>query len=96
VDWLEEREGGVRLRVRVQPRASRSEIVGEHGGALKIRLAAPPVEGEANRALVKLLAKRLRLASSNVRIVAGETGRAKLVDVEGMDARAVRNALGMT
>jgi uncharacterized protein YggU (UPF0235/DUF167 family) len=51
---IEQREGFVRIPVHAQPRASRSEVVGEHDGALKVRLAAPPVDGEANRELVRL------------------------------------------
>jgi uncharacterized protein len=84
VHWVEGFEGGVRIRVRVQPRASRTEIVGEHDGALRIRVAAPPVEGEANAELVRFLAKRLGVVKSRVRIVAGETGRSKTVEVDGV------------
>ena len=62
---------GVRLRVRVQPRASRTELVGLHGGALKVRLAAAPVEGAANDALLRFLAERLELPRSAVRLEAG-------------------------
>jgi uncharacterized protein (TIGR00251 family) len=84
--WLEGISGGVRIRVRVQPRASRTEIVGEHDGALRIRVAAPPVEGEANAELVRFLAKRLGVAKSRMRIVAGATGRAKTVEIDGLSA----------
>lgn len=93
VDWLEERDGAVRLKIRAQPRASRTELAGEYAGALRVRLAAPPVEGEANRELVRFLAKRLRVAASAVRVVSGETGRNKTVEVVGIDAAAVRSAL---
>lgn len=92
---LEQRDGAVRIPVRAQPRASRDEIVGEYGGALKVRLAAPPVEGEANRALTKLLAKRIGVPRSAVSVVAGETGRNKVVEVAGVDVAAVRQALGI-
>jgi uncharacterized protein len=91
--WLEGFEGGVRIRVRVQPRSSRTEIVGEHDGALRIRVAAPPVDGEANAELVRFLAKRLGVAKSRVRIVAGETGRLKTVEVEGVTAEAAHAVL---
>lgn len=93
--WLDEREGGVRVRIRVQPRASRTEVAGEHGGALRIRVAAPPVDGEANGELVRFLAKRLGVARSRVRIVAGETGRSKTVEVDGVSAASVRDGLGV-
>lgn len=89
MDWLERLEGGVRIRVRVQPRASRTEIVGEHDGALRIRVAAPPVDGEANAELVRFLAKKLGVAKSRVRIVAGETGRMKTVEVDGIGEEVV-------
>lgn len=85
-----ERPGAVRFAVRVQPRASRSEIVGEHGGALRVRLGAPPVDGAANEALVELLAKALGVPRRAVRVVSGLTSRGKTVEVDGVDADAVR------
>lgn len=87
---LETREGRVRFAVRVQPRASRSEIVGLHGDALKVRLAAPPVEGAANVALVELLADVLGVARRSVRIVSGATARAKIVEVDGASVENIR------
>ena len=85
------REGGgvVRFAVHVQPRASRSEIVGLHGDALKVRLAAPPVDGAANEALVALLAEALAVGRRAVRIVSGASSRAKTVEIEGTSASAV-------
>lgn len=83
------RPTSVRFDVHVQPRASRSEIVGEHGGALKVRLAAPPVEGAANEALVELLAGALHVPRRDVRIVSGAASRRKVVEVDGVDARLV-------
>jgi uncharacterized protein len=78
--------GGVRFRVWVQPRASRSELAGHRDGALRVRIAAPPVDGEANEELVRFLARRLGVPRRNVQIVSGESGRAKLIQVEGIDA----------
>jgi uncharacterized protein (TIGR00251 family) len=92
---MEEHRGCVRFSVRAQPRASRSEVVGEHDGALRVRLAAPPVDGEANRELVKLLARRLGVPQSAVRVVAGESGRNKLVEVEGLPVARILSALGI-
>jgi len=92
---IEQREQAVRLSVRVQPRASRSEVVGEHDGALKVRLAAPPVEGEANRELVRFLGKLLGVAPSRVRVVAGATGKSKVVEIEGVAVGDVARALGL-
>jgi uncharacterized protein (TIGR00251 family) len=80
----------VRVSVHVQPRATRSEIVGLHGAALKVRLQAPPVDGAANEALVTLLAERLGVARRAVRVVAGASSRAKTVEVDGTTEDAVR------
>ncbi len=88
--WLDEREGAVRFKVRVQPRASRSEVAGESGDALKVRLAAPPVDGAANAELVAFLAKRLRVPKSAVVIVRGDKGRDKLIEVSGVGGDQVR------
>ncbi len=88
--WLDEREGAVRFKVRVQPRASRSEVAGEYGDALKVRLAAPPVDGAANAELVAFLAKRLRVPKSAVVIVRGDKGRDKLIEVSGAGGDQVR------
>jgi len=90
---VDERDDSVRFTVRAQPRASRSEVVGEYGEALRVRLAAPPVDGEANAELVKCLAKWLGVPRRAVRLVAGETGRNKVVEVEGIDAATVLSAL---
>jgi len=80
----------VRVRIHVQPRASRNEIVGLHGAALKVRLQAPPVEGAANDALVALIADRLGLPKRAVRVVGGATSRAKTLEIEGTTEAAVR------
>lgn len=76
--------------MRVQPRASRNEVAGVHGGALKVRLQAPPVEGAANEALIELLAAELDVSRRQVRIVAGASSRAKVVEVDGVEAARVR------
>ena len=69
----------------VQPRASRSRVVGEHDGLLKIQLAAPPVDGEANAELIELLARLLGVPKRQVRLVAGDTSRRKRVRIEGVE-----------
>src|ERR1700691_3248349 len=81
---IKESRGSSSLAVRVPPRASRDAIEGEHGGALKVRLTAPPVDDRANRSLRRLLARRLKVSLSAVRIVAGETSRTKRVTVSGV------------
>lgn len=85
---------GVRFAVRVQPRASRSEVVGIHGNALKVRLQAPPVDGAANAALVEFLAESLGVPRRAVRVVAGETSRSKVVEVDDLAPAAVERLLG--
>lgn len=89
----------MRLAVRLTPRGGRDAVEGWATGAdgkafLKARVAAPPVEGEANAALTALLAKVLRVSKSAVRIAAGDTARLKQVEVEGLDEAALTAALG--
>lgn len=87
---VEVRGASIRVHVHVQPRASRSEVVGTHGAALKVRLLAPPVDGAANDALVALLAQELGVPRRDVRIVQGATSRAKVVEIDGTTVDAVR------
>jgi uncharacterized protein (TIGR00251 family) len=81
---IAEHDGAITFLVRVQPRSSRNAIEGEHDGALKVRLTAPPVDDRANEALRRLLAARLKVAASAVRIEAGQKSRTKRVAVEGI------------
>jgi uncharacterized protein (TIGR00251 family) len=82
------------LAVRVQTRASRDEIAGwRDDGVLLVRLSTPPVEGRANRALCRLIARRVGVAPSRVAVVRGERARDKVVRVEGMSAESLRSAL---
>ena len=85
--------GGVEISLHIQPRASRTELIGAHGGALKVRLAAPPVDGEANDELVRFLAKTLGVPKSAVTIVRGATGRRKVVRVAGVELAAASRSL---
>ena len=87
------RADGVRFAVRVQPRASRSEVVGVHGDALRVRLAAPPVDGAANEALIRLLADTLHVPRAAVTIVGGLSSRSKIVRVAGISPAAAGAAL---
>ena len=86
---------GVRLRLRVQPRASREEMAGVAGGVIRVRLTAPPVDGAANEALVRFLAARLSVARSAVVLVSGHTGRSKAVEVAGLTAEEAARRLGL-
>jgi uncharacterized protein len=87
---VHETEGEARFAVRVQPRASREAIEGVRDGALRVRLTAPPIEGEANEALVRLLASRLNVPKSAVRILSGSRGRTKRVAVRGVTSAQVQ------
>jgi uncharacterized protein (TIGR00251 family) len=88
--WITPAPGGVRLDLIVVPRASRSEVVGEHEDRLKVRLKAPPVDGAANKELISFLAKLLTVPKSSLRIVSGETGRRKTLEVSGIDVEQAR------
>ena len=83
------RDGRLVFRVQVVPRSSRSEVVGEHNSALRVRLAAPPVDGAANDELIHVLAKTFRVSRSAVKILIGHSSRLKQVSVEGVTASAL-------
>jgi uncharacterized protein (TIGR00251 family) len=86
----------IRLRVRLTPRAKRSEIGAPRAdGVLAVRVTAPPVDGKANTALCRLLADRLGVAPSRVRVVQGHTARDKLVEIEGVDEALLRARLNL-
>jgi uncharacterized protein len=97
---LRETEAGISFAVRVQPRASRTAIAGVLGegenAVLKIALAAPPVEGRANEALIRYFAKILEVPRSAVAIVSGDQSRNKVVRISGIDAATVRRLLNLT
>ncbi|HWP55686.1 MAG TPA: DUF167 domain-containing protein, partial [Pyrinomonadaceae bacterium] len=75
---------GITFTVRIVPRASTSEIVGVHEGALRIRIAAPPVEGAANRELIRLLAKRFKVPQNAVEIISGASSKNKIIRLKGV------------
>jgi uncharacterized protein (TIGR00251 family) len=85
--------GGCELTVRVVPRASRSQIVGERDGALKVRLQAPPVDGKANEALIELLAGTLDVPRRSVTLVRGDTARSKTLRLAGLTAQQAQTKL---
>ncbi|MGK5089739.1 DUF167 family protein [Bdellovibrionota bacterium FG-2] len=90
-NWYRETPEGIVLLLYIQPRASRTEVVGLHGEPprLKIRIAAPPVEGEANDEVVRFLKKTLKIPSSQIIILRGDTGRNKEVLCKGMKTEAL-------
>lgn len=81
------------LEILAVPRASRSRVAGEHGGRLKVQLAAPPVDGQANAALVEVLSDLCRVPRHRISVVRGETSRRKTVRVLGVEIQAVLGAL---
>jgi uncharacterized protein (TIGR00251 family) len=84
----------VRLEVYIQPRASKTELAGMYDGVIKIRIAAPPVENAANRALINFVAQHLRIAKSCVRVVSGGANRRKVLEVDGVTAGLIAARLG--
>ena len=86
---IQEREGAVSFLVRVQPRASKEEIAGEMGGALKVRLQAPALEDRANEALVEFLAQLLKTSRSAVRILGGKRSRKKRLGIRGVTQQQI-------
>jgi uncharacterized protein (TIGR00251 family) len=91
---ITENDGSITIPVRVVPRASRTAISGEIGGAVKVRVSSPPVDGAANAELIKLFAKKLGVSRSAVAIVSGQTSRAKQIRIAGVTAAQARSALG--
>lgn len=86
---------GLILTVRAVPRASRNELVGETDGALRIRLQAPPVDGKANKALLRFLADTLEVAPSRLALLSGETGRNKRILITCVSAIDATQRLGL-
>ena len=84
----------VRFTVRLQPRASKNEIAGLQGRALKVRVTAAPVDGLANEAMVELLSKALKTSRRNVCIVSGHASRTKVVEISGTDLESVQHLAG--
>ena len=89
-----EAAGALTFAVRVVPRAAKSEVVGERDGALRVRVAAPPVEGAANEELARVLARAFGVPARAVEIVGGHTSKTKQVRVRGADGAALRRLLG--
>lgn len=92
--WLKATPAGAELAVLVQPRASRTRVAGEHDGRLKIALAAPPVDGEANAALVEFLSDTLGVRKADVTLLDGETSRRKRLAVRGVAPAEIVVKLG--
>jgi uncharacterized protein (TIGR00251 family) len=87
---LHETAAGVTFAIKVQPRARRNAVVGELGGAVKIALTAPPVDGRANQACIEFLAELLSLPRSAIEIVSGQSSRSKVIRVAGISVQQLR------
>lgn len=94
-NWLRQEGGDLILSLHVQPNAKRTEFAGLHGEAMKLRLAAPPVDGKANAALCAFLADFCKVPKSAVALVSGETSRAKRVRVAGVSPELVARLVGL-
>jgi uncharacterized protein (TIGR00251 family) len=85
-EWLRDGDGKITLTLHIQPGAKKTEVAGLYGDALKIRLAAPPVDGKANAALIEFVANRLGVAKSTVSLKSGQTSRRKVLEVTAVSA----------
>lgn len=90
-----EKSGAIIFAVRVVPRASKSEIVGEHDDALKVRIAAPPVDGAANAELIKVLAKFFDVSKAQVEIIGGQTSKTKQIKIANLNAQKFLQVAGL-
>jgi uncharacterized protein (TIGR00251 family) len=90
---INERDGAVTFEIRVQPRASRTALAGEHAGAIRLSVAAPPVDGKANEECRRFLAELLRVPRGAVEILKGASSRTKIIRVQGIGADRLRLAV---
>lgn len=90
-----ETKEGVQFKVKLQPRAKKNEICGIQGEELKVRLTAPPVDGEANDAFIKFLASCLKISRATIKIVSGHTNPHKLIHIEGIDKATLIKSLNL-
>jgi uncharacterized protein (TIGR00251 family) len=93
--WIRSRGGDTIIACKVKPNAHKDSIEGVEGDYLKIKLASPPVEGKANEALIKLIAKRLDVAKSRISLSHGEKARIKTLMIQNMGPKEVAQALGV-
>lgn len=92
-NWLRAGKGHITLTLHIQPGAKKTDVAGVHGDALKIRLAAPPVDGKANAALISFVADRLGLAKSAVSLKSGQASRRKVLEVNNAPADSAQRLL---
>lgn len=92
---IEPVRGGVRLHLLIQPKSSKNEVVGLHDNRLKIKIMAPPVDGKANTHVIEFLSETLNLPKRDIRLIRGDTGRQKTVEITGVTEEYVREKLGL-
>lgn len=92
-DWLQPQANGAILTLHIQPGAKETAVAGIHGTALKIRLAAPPVDGKANEALLAFVAHVLSIPKRDITLLSGQTSRSKRIEVSGVTAERIRQQL---
>jgi len=90
---LKEDKNGVVFTVKVQPRSSKNEICGIYGGAVKIKLTSPPVEGEANESLINFLSKSLNISKGQIEIIGGHKSKNKLIKMRGVKRERIEECL---
>lgn len=93
---ITETDGGIRFEIRVQPRSSQNQIIGAVGDAIKVKLTAPPVEGQANQSLIAFLADVFSVPKRNVSIIKGDTSRNKIVEIQGIDKEQAIKTIGLS
>jgi uncharacterized protein (TIGR00251 family) len=92
---IEHCKNGVRLHLWIQPGASKSEIIGPYNNCLKIKIAAPPVDGKANDEIIAFLSQKLKIPKKNIEILRGETGRKKCVEINDLDPDDLKKILNL-
>lgn len=91
---IRETADGLIIEVKVQPRSAKNEIAGEQAGALKIKLTAAPVDGEANQALIKFLSVLLQVPKKDILLLRGESSRHKLIQIKGINMKTMLQKMG--
>ena len=87
-------ENSVNIQVQIQSKSSHNQIVGLHDGRLKIKIAAPPVDGKANESLIEFLAKTFKISKSNIEILKGHTSKLKTIKLSGISENTYRSIIG--
>ncbi|NTW05396.1 MAG: YggU family protein [Peptococcaceae bacterium] len=92
---IKDDQDGVTIRVRIQPRASKNQFAGILDGAVKVRLSAPPVDGEANDACIKFFSSFFKVSAGSVKILSGFTGKNKIIKISGLSTEDVLSRISL-